>query len=174
MSDAPGTEQPPTTAAELLDYLADLDIATVTADHEPVFTVEEARRLRGALPGAHSKSLFLRNKKGRMWLVTADADRQIDLKRLGESLGAGRLGFGSPRRLMEYLGVIPGAVTPFGVINDTAGAVRVALDREMLEHEPLNFHPLDNAKTTSISRDGLLRFLAATGHHPEFLEPEAF
>ena len=166
--------QPPATAADLLAYLDELGISTTTVDHEPVYTVEEARRLRGSLPGSHSKSLFLRNKKKQMWLVTTDADRQIDLKRLGEALGAGRVGFGSPERLMTFLGVIPGAVTPFGVINDNTGVVRVALDREMLDNEPLNFHPLDNAKTTTISTRDLLRFLDATGHEPQMLEPEDF
>ncbi len=162
------------TAATLIDYLDQLGLETTTIDHDPVYTVEEARRLRGALPGSHSKSLFLRNKKGVMWLVTTDADRKIDLKRLGESLGVGRVGFGSPERLMTYLGVIPGAVTPFAVVNDAAGNVRVALDREMLEHEPLNFHPLDNTKTTTIGTADLLRFFAAVDHEPLLLEPEAF
>ena len=162
------------TAADLLEYFSELGLETTTVDHEPVFTVEEARRLRGALPGGHSKSLFLRNKKGVMWLVTTDADRKIDLKRLGESLGAGRVGFASPERLMTYLGVIPGAVTPFAVVNDAAGSVQVALDREMLEQEPLNFHPLDNTKTTAIRSVDLLRFLAAADHNPLLLEPEAF
>jgi Ala-tRNA(Pro) deacylase len=165
---------PPATASDLLAYFAELEIETATVDHEAVYTVEEARRLRGSLPGSHSKSLFLRNKKKQMWLVTTDADRQIDLKRLGEVLGAGRVGFGSPERLMTYLGVIPGAVTPFAVINDTARVVRVALDREMLDDEPLNFHPLVNTKTTTISRGDLLRFLDATDHRPVLLEPEDF
>jgi Ala-tRNA(Pro) deacylase len=167
-------ERPLATPAELLAYLDELGLETTTVDHHAVYTVEEARQLRGSLPGSHSKSLFLRNKKKQMWLVTAEADRQIDLRRLGESLGAGRVGFGSPERLMSYLGVIPGAVSPFGVINDVEGVVRVALDREMLEHEPLNLHPLDNTKTTSIGREDLLRFLRATGHEPLLLEPEAF
>ena len=167
------TERPMTSAA-LLDFLDELGLETTTIDHEPVFTVEEARRLRGALPGSHTKSLFLRNKKGGMWLVTTEADCRIDLKHLGASLGAGRLGFASPERLMKHLGVIPGAVTPFAVVNDATGDVRVALDREMLDREPLNFHPLDNAKTTAIGKTGLLRFLAATGHEPLLLGPEAF
>ena len=162
------------TASDLLAYFDELGLETSTVEHQPVFTVEEARRLRGSQPGSHSKSLFLRNKKKQMWLVTTEADRKIDLKRLGESLGAGRIGFGSPERLMTHLGVIPGAVSPFGVINDTDGVVRVVLDREMLEHEPLNFHPLDNTKTTAIGRDDLLRFLEATGHEPVLLEPGAF
>jgi len=162
------------TPAALLEYFDELGLETTTVDHEPVFTVEQARRLRGALPGCHTKSLFLRNKKGGMWLVTTEADRQIDLKQLGISLDAGRLGFASPERLMRHLGVIPGAVTPFAVINDATGDVRVALDREMLDQEPLNFHPLDNARTTAIGKAGLLRFLAATGHEPLILERKAF
>jgi Ala-tRNA(Pro) deacylase len=137
-----------------------------------VFTVDEARRLRGELPGVHSKSLFLRNKKGHMWLVVAREDRTIDLKELGERLGAGRFSFGSADRLMRYLGVIPGAVTPFGAINDRDQVVKIVLDRQMLEQEPLNFHPLDNTKTTTISADGLVSFLQATGHPPELLDFE--
>ena len=165
------TDQPSAaTPTQLLAYLSDLGIETSTVDHPPVFTVEEARRLRGELPGAHSKSLFLRNKKGRMWLVVALEDRIIDLKDLGERLGAGRLSFGSPERLMINLGVIPGAVTPFGVINDQDGSVQVALDRELLEMQPLNFHPLDNTRTTAISAAGLLTFLEATGHSPVLLD----
>ncbi len=161
---------PPTSAEDLIAYLESLGIETRTVEHPAVFTVEEARRLRGELPGAHSKSLFLRNKKGRMWLVVTLEDRDIDLKDLGERLGAGRLSFGSPDRLMRYLGVIPGAVTPFGVLNDHDDAVTVALDRQMLEVDPLNFHPLDNTKTTAISTDGLLRFLQATDHPPVMLD----
>jgi Ala-tRNA(Pro) deacylase len=163
-------DQSPTSPAALLAYLDNLGIETRTVEHPAVFTVDEARRLRGELPGAHSKSLFLRNKKGRMWLVVTLEDRNIDLKDLGERLGAGRLSFGSPDRLMRYLGVIPGAVTPFGVLNDHDCAVSVALDRQMLEIDPLNFHPLDNTKTTAISTDGLLRFLRATDHSPELLD----
>lgn len=154
------------TAEQLLAFLDERRIDNRTVDHPPVFTVDEAKRLRGQLPGAHSKSLFLRNKKGRMWLVVALEDRAIDLKDLAGRLGAGRLSFGSPERLMNTLGVIPGAVTPFAVINDEAHAVQVVIDRELLEVAPLNFHPLDNAKTTAVSAEGLLSFLEATGHEP--------
>jgi Ala-tRNA(Pro) deacylase len=165
------TEQPsPATAESLLSYLGDLGIKTSTVEHPAVFTVEDARRLRGDLPGAHSKSLFLRNKKGRMWLVVTLEDRSIDLKDLGDRLGAGRLSFGSADRLMRYLGVIPGAVTPFATINDHEGVVQIALDRAMTEMNPLNFHPLDNTKTTTISAEGLLRFLEATAHTPDLLD----
>jgi Ala-tRNA(Pro) deacylase len=154
------------TPDDLFRLLHDLDIPTSTLTHEPVFTVEQARRVRGRLPGGHSKNLFLRTKKGVMWLIVAKEDRQIDLKQLATRLGSDRLSFGSPERLMGALGVIPGAVTPFGVINDPQGRVRVVLDRGLLEEDPLNFHPLDNAMTTAITSADLLRFLEATGHEP--------
>ena len=163
-------QAPPVTADQLIGYLEGLGIETSTVEHPAVFTVDEARRLRGELPGAHSKSLFLRNKKGQMWLVVTLEDRSIDLKELGFRLESGRLSFGSPERLMRHLGVIPGAVTPFAVINDSEQAVQVALDRLMLEREPLNFHPLDNTKTTAIAAADLLRFLEATGHSPQMLD----
>ncbi|MFQ5522207.1 MAG: prolyl-tRNA synthetase associated domain-containing protein [Acidimicrobiia bacterium] len=168
------TERPSLKPEDLFSFLDGLEISTTTVEHRPVFTVEEARELRGSLSGSPSKSLFLRNKKKQMWLVTTQADRAIDLKRLGASLGSGRLGFASPESLMAHLGVIPGAVTPFGVLNDTDGVVNVALDRELLEDGPLNFHPLDNSRTTTISAADLLEFLEATGHKPLILEPEEF
>ena len=160
----------PATPTQLLAYLGELGIETTTVTHPAVFTVEEAKQLRGELPGGHCKSLFLRNKKGKMWLVVTLEDRQIDLKALGDQLGAGRLSFGSPDRLMRYLGVIPGAVTPFGTINDRNGEVRIALDAELMESTLLNFHPLDNTQTTAISPYGLVQFLAATDHAPELIE----
>lgn len=160
----------PATPDELLSFLTELGIEARTVEHPPVFTVDEAQRLRGDLPGAHSKSLFLRDKKGRMWLVVTMEDRSIDLKDLAQRLGAGRLSFGSPDRLMRHLGVIPGAVSPFGVINDRSGVVEVALDRELLDADPLNFHPLDNSRTTAISATDLRRLLKATGHEPVVLD----
>ncbi len=164
------TEPPaPWTPDRLLAYLDELGIATRTLQHPPVFTVEEAKRLRGPLPGGHCKSLFLRNKKGVMWLVVTMEHQKIDLRALADSLGAGRLSFGSPERLMRHLGVVPGAVTPLAVVNDGEHVVTVALDRAILEHDPLNFHPLDNAQTTAIGPDDLMRFLEATGHPPVLL-----
>ena len=128
------------------------------------------KALRGELPGGHVKNLFLRNKKGAMWLVVAEEDRQIDLKALGEKIGAGRVSFGSPDRLMQYLGVLPGSVTPFGVINDKGLEVQVVLDRALLDHDPVNVHPLTNDRTTAISPKDLLAFLEATGHKPQILD----
>jgi Ala-tRNA(Pro) deacylase len=160
----------PWTSERLFARLDELGIVTTTLEHPPVFTVEEARALRGPIPGCHTKNLFLRNKKGRMWLVVCLESRSVDLKALGRTLGAGNLSFGSPDRLMSYLGAIPGAVTPLAVVNDSAGAVRVALDKEILEHEPLNFHPLDNAMTTSIGSTDFLAFLEAQDHAPVFVD----
>lgn len=160
----------PMTPAALLERLETLGIESQTVTHAPVFTVEESRVVCGEIPGGHVKNLFLRNKKGAMWLVTCLEDRQIDLKALGERLGAGRLSFGSADRLMKYLGVIPGAVTPFAAINDKQGQVKVVLDKAVLEVTPVNPHPLDNAMTTSIAPEDLIRFLEAVDHPPEILD----
>jgi Ala-tRNA(Pro) deacylase len=160
----------PLTSAALLARLEALDITHRTLAHAPVFTVSESRGLRADFPGGHTKNLFLRNKKGRMWLLTCLEDRRIDLKELAERLGAGRFSFASAERLMRYLGVIPGAVTPFAVINDRGGVVEMVLDAGLLEYDPLNFHPLDNAMTTAISATGLLRFLEYADHPPRMVD----
>lgn len=160
----------PLGSAELLLELESLGIAHRTSQHVPVYTVAESRQLRADFPGGHSKNLFLRNKRGRMWLLTCLEDRRIDLKELAERVGAGRFSFASAERLMRYLGVIPGAVTPFAVINDRGGVVQMVLDAALLEHDPLNFHPLDNAMTTAISADGLLRFLEYARHPPQMVD----
>ena len=155
---------------QLFARLAELGIAHRTVEHAPVFTVEEAKTHRGTLPGLHIKNLFLRNKKEEMWLVVALEDRAIDLKRLGEKLGAGRLSFGSPERLAKYLGVEPGSVTPFAVINDTRHKVTLVLDRGLKGEGPVNAHPLTNTMTSALSLADLLRFFEATGHSPNWLE----
>jgi Ala-tRNA(Pro) deacylase len=147
-----------------------LGIGHRTVEHAPVFTVEQAKQHRGVLPGHHIKNLFLRNKKEAMWLVVALEDREIDLKRLGDALGAGRLSFGSPERLRKHLGVEPGSVTPFAVVNDTAHQVSLVLDRGLAEGGPVNAHPLTNTMTTAISFADLSRFFEATGHTPQWLD----
>jgi Ala-tRNA(Pro) deacylase len=157
----------PATPDELFAYLDSLGVAHKTVSHLPVFTVEEARALRGELRGGHTKNLFLRDKKGALFLLVAREDAEIELKSLHRLLGAsGRLSFGSAELMRETLGVEPGSVTPFAAINDKAGRVTVVLDAAMMAYEVLNFHPLQNTGTTTISRDGLLRFLEATGHRP--------
>jgi Ala-tRNA(Pro) deacylase len=155
---------------QLFARLHELGIAQRTVEHPPVFTVEQAKALRGDLPGHHVKNLFLRNKKEEMWLVVALEDRAIDLKRLGERLGAGRLSFGSPERLAKYLGVEPGSVTPFAVINDTGHKVTLVLDRDLEAEGPVNAHPLTNTMTSALSLADLLRFFEATGHRPTWLD----
>ncbi len=160
----------PTTAAELFAHLERLGIHTTTVTHPPVFTVEEAKRHRGELAGTHIKNLFLRNKKQRMWLVVAVEDRVIDLKTLGQRIGGGHVSFGSPERLMRYLGVAPGSVTPFGLINDREGAVEVVLDQAIFERDPIHCHPLQNDMTTAISGRDLLTFLRASGHEPRIVD----
>ncbi|HEX9556224.1 MAG TPA: prolyl-tRNA synthetase associated domain-containing protein [Reyranella sp.] len=155
---------------QLFARLQELGIAQRTVKHPPVFTVEEAKALRGDLPGHHVKNLFLRNKKEEMWLVVALEDRAIDLKRLGEALGAGRLSFGSPERLRRHLGIEPGSVTPLALINDQAQAVQLVLDRGLADGGPVNVHPLVNTMTTAVAPADLLRFFEATGHSPRWLD----
>ena len=160
----------PAAPEDLFRRLRDLGIKFKTMSHPPVFTVDQAKAFRGKIEGAHVKNLVLRNKKGAMWLVVCGEDRELDLKALGELLGAGRFSFGSTDRLAEYLGVVPGAVTPFAIINDRGGQVRVVLEKSLLQLRPLNFHPLDNAMTTSIDPDDLVRFLVAESHTPEIVD----
>jgi Ala-tRNA(Pro) deacylase len=159
----------PLTPDELFARLDRLAIAYQTHRHPPVFTVAESAALRGALPGGHCKSLFLKDKKGGLWLCVMLEERGIDLNRLAERLGAPRFSFGNPELLWETLGVRPGSVTPFALANDAERKVRVVLDEEMLEHETLNYHPLDNSMTTAVSPEDLLRFIADCGHAPRVL-----
>ena len=161
------------TTDQLLARLSELGIAARTIEHPPVFTVEEARRYRGDLPGTHTKSLFLRDKKQAMWMVVCLESRALDLKDLARRLGAKHLSFGSPERLMRHLGVIPGAVSPFAVVNDAGRVVQVVLDRAVLAQDPVNLHPLDNARTTAIAAADLLRFLEAEGHAPRMIDFDA-
>ena len=155
----------PATPADLFAYLDSLAIGHKTVDHPRVFTVEEARALRGDQPGGYTKNLFLRDKKGALYLVVAPEDVAIELKSLHRVLGAtGRFTFAAAEQLRETLGVEPGSVTPFAAINDTAGRVTFVLDAALMAHDVLNFHPLVNTGTTTIAREGLLKFLDATGH----------
>jgi len=160
----------PRTPEQLLAHLDACGIAYELHRHPPLFTVEDSKALRGELPGGHCKNLFLRDRKGKMWLLVALEDRPIDLKQLGAAFGGARLSFGSPDRLMTYLGVIPGAVSPFALINDVGREVNVVLDKDMLEFDPLNYHPLANDMTIAVSPGGLQTFLADLGYVPEILD----
>ena len=164
-----GEARAPVTPDELLEYLGGLGIEATTVTHRPVFTVDEAKAHRGELPGAHTKNLFVRDKKGVMWLVVAMESQRVDLRSLAESLGHKRFSFASRERLERYLGVVPGSVTPFGVINDRDGLVRVALDASLREYETWNFHPLVNSMTTSIRAVEMIRFLEAVDHPPRWV-----
>ena len=157
----------PASPEDLLAYLVGLGVASETVEHPPLHTVEESQSLRGQIPGGHSKNLFVKDKKSRLFLLTLGEETQIDLKRVHEKIGAsGRVSFGSGELLEEVWGVKPGAVTPFGAINDKAGRVTVVLDEELMSHARVNFHPLVNTRTTGVSPAGLLKFLRATGHEP--------
>jgi Ala-tRNA(Pro) deacylase len=160
----------PATRDDLLARLDALGIATKTIDHAPVFTVEEARALRGEISGGHCKNLFLKDEKGAIYLIVCLEDARVDLKAAPARIGSRRLTFGKPDLLMEVLGVEPGSVTPFGLINDTAGRATVILDAVMMEQEWLNYHPLRNDATTTIRATDLLAFIRATGHEPRITQ----
>jgi len=157
--------------APLLARLQELGIEIAMHRHLPLHTVEESRALRGTIPGSHIKNLFLRDKKRAQWLITAPEDADLDLKALRHKLGAsGNLSFGSAELLGESLGVKPGSVTPFAVMNDTAGIVTMVLVRTVLEAGPVNAHPLHNEATAAIAGDDLLRFLDACQHPPIMID----
>lgn len=161
---------PHLTPEGLFARLDALGIAHRTYTHPPVFTVEEAKSLRGALPGGHCKSLFLKDKKGGLWLVVTLEECRVDLKSLAGLLGAPRFSFGAAELLFEVLGARPGSVTPFAAINDGARRVSIVLQRAMLAHDPLNYHPLENDRTTALSPGDLVRFLEACGHTPRIVD----
>jgi Ala-tRNA(Pro) deacylase len=160
----------PATPDELARFLATLGIAAETIDHPPVYTVEEARSVRGQISGGHTKNLFLKDKKDSLFLLVALEDAIIDLKRVHTLIGAqGRLSFGSAALLERVWGVKPGSVTPFGAINDEGRLVKVVLERTMMTLARLNFHPLVNTRTTSLASSDLIHFLRSTGHAPEIV-----
>jgi Ala-tRNA(Pro) deacylase len=164
---------PPLGPDQLFARLDALGIPHHTYSHPPVFTVADAVALRGQLLGGHCKSLFLKDKKGGLWLAIVLEERRVDLKRLAAALGAPRFSFGSPELLYQTLGIRPGSVTPFALVNDADRRVTVVLDKAMLDHDPLNYHPLENDRTTTISPADLLRFIAACGHRPRIVDLDA-
>jgi Ala-tRNA(Pro) deacylase len=157
----------PASQEELLAELSRLGIASQTVQHPPVFTVDEARTWRGDISGGHTKNLFLTDRKGRLFLAVTLEDVQVDLKALSTAVGInGRFSFATAELLRQHLGVEPGSVTPFALINDRQKAVTALFDECMLEVELLNFHPLANTATTGISSADLLKFAEAQGHKP--------
>jgi Ala-tRNA(Pro) deacylase len=160
----------PAGRGDLERRLAELSISTSTVEHPPVFTVEDARALRGEIAGGHCKNLFLKDKKDRIWLVVCLEEAQVDLKRLPARIGSARLSFGRPELLAEVLGVEPGSVTPFALINDVNHRVNVVLEAAMMRHEVLNYHPLVNSATMSIRAADLMTFIRACGHQPSLVK----
>jgi Ala-tRNA(Pro) deacylase len=155
---------------KVLDILGELEIPFIRHEHPPVATVEEAEKHWTDLKATHCKNLFLRNKKGnRHFLVIAPVSKAVDLRRLNRALGQDRLSFGSPERLRRFLGVEPGSVSPFGLINDSQREVQVILDTEIRQSESLGFHPNTNTATLEISRPDFERFLDWTGHKARYL-----
>ena len=164
----------PKTEAELYAFLAGLGIAVSTVRHPPLFTVADSQALRGTIEGAHTKNLFLKDKKDNFFLVTVDEEAQVDLKQIHHLIGAtGRVSFGKPEMLMELLGVVPGAVTIFGLVNDTKGKVKAVLDAALMKNAIINAHPLTNEATSSIRTADLVSFIEATGHEPFVLKVAA-
>lgn len=159
----------PARPEDLFARLAELGIDTTTHQHPPLYTVEQSRALRGEIPGGHSKNLFLKDKKGAVALVVMLEDTEVDLKTLGGRIGMGKVSFGKPDLLMERLGIEPGGVTPFGLINDTDRKVKVVLDERMMAQDLLNYHPLTNAATTTITAPDLVRFIESCGHQPDII-----
>ena len=158
----------PASRQDLFARLSELGIETHTVEHPPVFTVAGSSQLEREIPGAHTKNLFLKDEDGSLFLVVAMATARVDLKALARTLRAGRFSFGKPELLLAALGVPPGSVTAFAVINDPGQCVRLVIDAELMKHDTINCHPLENTATTSIARDDLLRFIRACGHEPKF------
>ena len=161
----------PKTPDDLFSLLHSLGIPVTTVRHPPLFTVADSQALRGEIAGGHTKNLFLKDRKDAYYLLTVEEDAVVDLKQIHHRIGAsGRVSFGKAEALMELLGVTPGAVTAFGVINDTEGKVKLFLDETQMRHELVNAHPLTNEATTSIRAHDLVRFARAVGHEPQILK----
>ena len=155
---------------ELYAVFARHGIVWRTVEHPPVFRVDEGREIKAALPGGHTKNLFLKDAKGQLWLISALGETRIDLRRLPAVIGSAKLSFANEQALYEALGVTPGSVTLFALINDPDHRVRLVLDKALLEHDLVNFHPLTNTATTAVSREDLLRFLQALGVEPVIVD----
>jgi Ala-tRNA(Pro) deacylase len=158
------------TPDDLFAYLDALGIAHQTHWHEAVFTVDQGTELKAAMPGGHTKNLFLKDKDDTIILIAAEAHSQLKLNHLHRLIDTKRLSFGSPDLMKEILGVTPGSVTAFALMNDAVGRVRFLVDAALMEHDPVNFHPLTNTGTTAISRAGFEAFVRATGHGFEIID----
>lgn len=159
------------TPDQLLKLLSDMGFDTTTTRHEAVFTVDQSQGLHEQIPGGHTKNLFVKDKKNNYFLLVIEQDAKVDLNRLHPIIGArSRVSFGKAEPLMEYLGVTPGSVTAFSVINDKENRVQLIIDKPLLDHQMINCHPLINEMTTTISREDLLTFLDKVNHPPQILQ----
>ena len=162
----PPIQEPAWNRDRLLDWMAANDIAQTTHDHPAVFRVEEGLELKAAMPGAHTKNLFLKDKKGRLWLISARQDTIVDLKRAPKTIGSDKLYFGNEALLYETLGVRGGSVTALGLINDPDQRVTFVLDKALWDADIVNFHPLTNTATTALAQADFRRFLSLIGREP--------
>jgi len=158
------------TPDELFAFFDKLGIGHSTVEHPPFFTVEEGRPWHDKIPGLHCKNLFIKDRKGGIWLVVLPADKRADLGRLEKLLSAPRFSFARPEVLQEVMELTPGSVTPFGLINDAQRRITVVLDEEMLASETVNFHPLHNAASTTPTSADLVRFVRALGYQPTIVQ----
>jgi Ala-tRNA(Pro) deacylase len=156
-----------------LAYLGELSIPHQTMDHPAVFTVAEGPEIKASLPGAHTKNLFLKDKKDRLWLISASQDTVIDLKRLHRVIGSDRLSFGNAELMAETLGLTPGSVSAFGLVNDRERRITFVLDKALADAELVNFHPMTNTATTTVTTADFLRFLAALRIEPMVVDFQA-
>ena len=159
----------PTTPEALMATLDEAGITYSFHEHPPLRMVEDSKAFRGRMDGMHVKNLYLRDKKKKNHLVVAQEDRDIDLKALPSMIGSDRLSFGSADRLFEFLGVRPGAVSPFTLINDPDQRVKLSIDASLMEADMLFFHPLVNDLTLGVTPDGLRSFLQITDHDPRII-----
>ncbi|MBU8910588.1 MAG: prolyl-tRNA synthetase associated domain-containing protein [Desulfobacterales bacterium] len=157
------------TQEELLNVLTEIGVGYTNHEHPAVYTVEEADLHHEGIDGVHSKNLFFKDKKKKLFLVVTLSDKPIKIKEVAKKIGAKSPSFGKPDLLAEVLGVIPGAVTPFAVINDKNHAVKVILDEEMMKNELLNFHPLENTATTTITSKDLVKFMEHCNQEVEII-----
>jgi len=158
------------TRADLMAFLDAEGVDHQTLEHPAIFRVGEGEEIKAALPGGHTKNLFLKDAKDQLWLISALGETRIDLKRLPPVIGSARLSFGAEALMLRHLGVTPGSVTALALINDPDHQVRFVLDAALAAADPVNFHPLTNTATTALSQAGFRRFLAALGREPQIVD----